>query len=584
MAILKHIAVKNADYGAVQKYLIFKHDEKTGRPVLDDDGNMQFRDEYFLDSLNCNAFTFDTECMELNACIGKNQDYDEIKSHHYIISYDPKDASKGLTGKKAQELGLEYAAKYFPGHQALVCTHTDGHNGSGNIHTHIVINSIRKYDVKRENFMERPCDSRVGFKHHVTKTHLAFLKQAVMDMCRRENLHQVDLLSPAKKRITDREYRAAQHGKQKTSRSTGQFSAESTQKPSVFQTQKQFLRDAIEDAARHAHTAAEFQKILFEKYGVFLKESRGRFSYLHPDRTKFITDRSLGILYKTDLVLKQIDENAEMLNNEERQKSENAYSAESISSKQDNPVYEKSRSDATKKPEHRTDNSSHDKNNIPAYDSVSILYFQSELRLVTDLQNCIRAQQNQAYAQKVKITNLKRMAETLNYIQKHDYDTRELLENELAVAKLEAKASRKSLKKTEERLKEVNEQIHYTGQYLANKTVYGQFLKAKNKGKFRQEHAAEITLYETAARSLKEKAANDTNSPAPGKLPSLKLLKEEKAELIRKKESEQKAYQQNRSRLKELNTVCANISAILGTPERQKQTEKQKQHGHLESL
>ena len=47
-----------------------------------------------------------------------------------------------LTGKRAQELGLEYAKANFPGHQALVCTHMDGHNGSGNIHVHIVINSL----------------------------------------------------------------------------------------------------------------------------------------------------------------------------------------------------------------------------------------------------------------------------------------------------------------------------------------------------------------------------------------------------------------------------------------------------------
>ncbi len=175
------------------------------------------------------------------------------------------------------------------------------------------------------------------------------------------------------------------------------------------------------------------------------------------------------------------------------------------------------------------------------------------------------------------------MAETLIYIKEHGYDTREILENRLAEAKAETGLSRKSLKKTEERLKEVNEQIHYTGQYLANKAVYGQFLKAKNKGKFRQEHAAQITLYETAARFLKEKAASDTDSPVPGKLPSLKLLKEEKAALIQKKESEQAAYQRNRDRQKELGTVCSNVSAILGKQEPQVQAEKRKQMEHAES-
>jgi len=125
----------------------------------------------------------------------------------------------------------------------------------------------------------------------------------------------------------------------------------------------------------------------------------------------------------------------------------------------------------------------------------------------------------------------------------------------------------------------VNEQIHYTGQYLANKAVYSQFLKAKNKGKFRQEHAAEITLYETAARFLKEKAARnapDGKASGNGKLPSLKLLKEEKEKLIKKKEAGQETYRQDCARQKELNTVCSNVNAILGQPARQRQAEKRK--------
>ena len=109
-------------------------------------------------------------------------------------------------------------------------------------------------------------------------------------------------------------------------------------------------------------------------------------------------------------------------------------------------------------------------------------------------------------------------------------------------------------------------------------------MQTKDKGRFRREHAAEITLYETAARFLKEKAASDTDSPIPGKLPSLKLLKEEKSELIQKKESEQAAYQRNRSRQKELNTVCTNVGAILGTPHHQMQTEKHKWQELSESI
>lgn len=134
MAILKHIASKNADYSEVQRYLLFEHDEYTGKPILDENGCMVPRKKYYVDGINCDPFSFDVECRELNAKYHKNHNYDEIKSHHYILSFDPKDvAENGLTGERAQQLGLEFARKNLPGHQAFVCTHTDGHNGSGNI-------------------------------------------------------------------------------------------------------------------------------------------------------------------------------------------------------------------------------------------------------------------------------------------------------------------------------------------------------------------------------------------------------------------------------------------------------------------
>ena len=134
MAILKHIASKSSNYGAALEYLIFKHDELRKTPILDQNGNRIMRDEFYLDGLNCEPYSFDATCQQLNREYQKNKNKNEIKSHHYIISFDPRDNTENcLTGKRAQELGLEYAKANFPGHQALVCTHMDGHNGSGKI-------------------------------------------------------------------------------------------------------------------------------------------------------------------------------------------------------------------------------------------------------------------------------------------------------------------------------------------------------------------------------------------------------------------------------------------------------------------
>ena len=144
MATFKHISSKNADYGAAEQYLTFEHDEFTMKPTLDENGRLMLREDYRIATLNCGDEDFAVACMRSNLRYGKNQKREDVKSHHYIISFDPRDGTdNGLTVDKAQSLGEEFCKEHFPGHQAIVCTHPDGHNHSGNIHVHIVINSLR---------------------------------------------------------------------------------------------------------------------------------------------------------------------------------------------------------------------------------------------------------------------------------------------------------------------------------------------------------------------------------------------------------------------------------------------------------
>ena len=143
MATFKHISSKNADYGAAEQYLTFEHDEFTMKPTLDENGRLVPREDYRLATLNCGDEDFAVACMRSNLRYGKNQKREDVKSHHYIISFDPRDGTdNGLTVDKAQSLGEEFCKEHFPGHQAIVCTHPDGHNHSGNIHVHIVIRSF----------------------------------------------------------------------------------------------------------------------------------------------------------------------------------------------------------------------------------------------------------------------------------------------------------------------------------------------------------------------------------------------------------------------------------------------------------
>lgn len=96
------------------KYLLFEHNEKNMKPVLDEKGRMILRKEFLVDGVNCEPYAFDKECEIVNAKFHKNQNFNEIKSHHYIISFDPKDTEDAnLTGEKAQALALEYVITFF---------------------------------------------------------------------------------------------------------------------------------------------------------------------------------------------------------------------------------------------------------------------------------------------------------------------------------------------------------------------------------------------------------------------------------------------------------------------------------------
>lgn len=500
MAVLKHIKSRNANYYTAIDYLLFQHDEKTGKKIKDDFGRDVLREEFYMDGLNCDPMSFDKECELTNKQFHKNMKQSEIKSHHYIISFDPADATEcGLTGGKAQALCLELAQKIFPGYQALVVTHTDGHNESGNIHTHIVINSVRKYSANRESYMSQPHDHEAEYKHRSTDKFMIYFKKEVMDMCHREGLHQIDLLSPAEVKITQVEYMAQQSGQDKLEKTNKKIIADGF-KPTatIFQTQKQDLRNAIEECAALSNNFEEFQSELLEKYHISVIDQRGRYSYLHPDRERRITERALGTRYGKER-LEQI---------------------------------------------------------FLHKDPLAILYIRSHLKLVVDLQTNVKAMQSAAYAHKVKISNLQQMANTIIFIQEQGYDTQSDLKDTVFKVRSELSKSQDQLTRYSSKLKALNNQIHYTGQYFSNKGVYSQFLKSQNKGKFRKEHLSEIQAYEDARDWLK-------SFYLEGKMHSIKTLKSQKTKLLEEIESQEISIQSLKDNLKELETADKNVESIL---------------------
>ena len=112
MATFKHISSKNADYGAAEQYLTFEHDEFSMKPTLDKNGQIVPRTGYLISSLNCGDEDFAIACMRSNLKYGKNQRKEDVKSHHYIISFDPRDAAdNGLSVDRAQQFWASSSVK-----------------------------------------------------------------------------------------------------------------------------------------------------------------------------------------------------------------------------------------------------------------------------------------------------------------------------------------------------------------------------------------------------------------------------------------------------------------------------------------
>ena len=540
LATFKHISSKNADYGAAEAYLTFEHDEFTMKPTLDENGRLIPREDYRISSLNCGGEDFAVACMRANLRYEKNQKREDVKSHHYIISFDPRDGTdNGLTVDRAQELGEQFCKEHFPGHQALVCTHPDGHNHSGNIHVHIVINSLRIYEVPLLPYMDRPADTREGCKHRCTNAAMEYFKSEVMEMCHREGLYQIDLLNGSKERITEREYWAAKKGQLALDKENAvREAAGQPTKPTKFETDKAKLRRTIRQALSQAGSFDEFSSLLLRE-GVTVKESRGRLSYLTPDRTKPITARKLGDDFDKAAVLALLTQNAHR-------------AAEQTTDIPEYPHTQKGRLREEKAAK-----------TTPA---------DNTLQRMVDREAKRAEGKGVGYDRWASLHNLKQMAATHNF----------LMENELLdLDKLDAavESSRKALSEARESLRGIEQSISdkkslrkVVNDYRrtrptidAHKKLSGR--KAEN---YRQSHEAEFIIYEAALRQLKVLA--------PGKkLPATSKLNTEIEALISEKNAAYNTYRTAKAEYEQLATAKRNAEQILhGTPSRQKKHEQER--------
>lgn len=393
-------------------------------------------------------------------------------------------------------------------------------------------NSVRAKDTMPLPDQERKVDNVAGFKHRASDQFMRNFKNSVMDICQREGLYQVDLLNPARVRITDREYWAQRRGQSKLDQENAAKAA-AGEKPekTVYETENAILRRQIKSVLEDSQNFDDFRQKLLGTYGILVSESRGRINYLPSDRTKPIRGRMLGA-----------DFEKESLEEYFRQKNQKLHYVDKVNRAKVTEIVRSSVPEVT------------------------------HMSLIMQLQVIVEEQQKPYYSQDAKIRNLKDMASTLAFSQENNIGSQEELESLLASTHEDYVAKKEIHAATTAELAEARDILRYTKQRHANKKIYLEFMNSKKRAKFRSEHEPEIMLYEAATRELKKLL---DGKPVPSEKKTFARIQE----LSQKKNEEYEELSEIRRREKSLQEKVINVRSIYDEPSRAHAKKKEKELG-----
>ena len=177
--------------------------------------------------------------------------------------------------------------------------------------------------------------------------------------------------------------------------------------------------------------------------------------------------------------------------------------------------------------------------------------------LIIDIENNIKAQKSKGFEHWAKINNLKGAAKTLNYLTENNLLQYSDLESKVSELRAAFSKNTTDLKAVEGRLKEIQPLIKNLDNYRKLKPVWDEFSGIKNKLAFREKHRAELIIFESSRKALKEHYGEK-------KWDDLKSLQSERDRLT----AEQTTLYAERDRLKkqtkDIETVKRNVDRILG--------------------
>ena len=364
-----------------------------------------------------------------------------------------------------------------------------------------MIGSIRTREVERKLYMQKPRDWREGMKHSSTAQTMRHLRVEVMELCEGAELYQIDLLNGSKERVSEAEYWARRRGQLKLDRENAALTAAGQPpKQKKFETAKETLRKQISDVLDIAMSFEDFSDRLLRQYGITVKESRGRLSYLPAGRTKFIRAKHLGDKFEKEQVLAALAQNIRL-----------APTSQSIT---------------TDKPD--------------------------RIKKLVDIQAKLKQGKGIGYERWAKKHNLKAMAQTLILLQEKGLLNEDALDQRIAELDTKFHESLAVVKDLEGRMKANKELRYHVAAYTSTKSIAQQLKTAKRPV---EQHRAELAAYRAAAAYLK--ANNITMLPSP------KKLEAEYAQLASEKAKFYEQYKEAKEELLKLKTAKQNVASYF---------------------
>ena len=358
-----------------------------------------------------------------------------------------------------------------------------------------------------------------------------------MEMCQREGLHQIDLLNGGREKVTEREYWAKKRGQAEKDILNKKMIADGvTPRQPKFETEKELLRQSIRSALSAAASFEDFSARLMQDYGIEVRESRGRLSYLTPDRIKPVTARKLGTDYDKAAVLSVLAENASRAAKKEQ-------------------AGQNHRESVIERLKHRKTSGT-----APNQDSIQ--------RMV-DIPAKMGEGKGKGYEWWAKGFNLQQMSQTMIYLEECGFSCPEDVDHAIQESSDRQRALSKEIKSMEKKIADNKELIRQASVYRKTKPSYDGLKKARKRERYEEENRADLALFAAAGRYFQERGMT--------KFPDLAKIKAENQSLVSRKNAIYSEYLEQKTKTAELRRVKTNLDAMLRQeykPQRRQEQER----------